>query len=210
MQARKLALVCAAAAVALTITVSSFAQNPARQRQGQRRGQGRNSVASLPVNVIDSIVKLTPEQKTKVTTIHDKYEADTRALRPQQGAQPEPANTQKLRDISRQAVADIEALLNQEQKDKLKAANKDLQLYRSVGIPVELYGQVKLTDEQKTKLAAIEKETTEKSQGVDQAQRRQINQEARTKAEALLTADQKAAIEKYRKEHPREGRRPRP
>jgi hypothetical protein len=214
MQARKIALFCATAAVALTLTVSSFAQNPARQGQGQRRGQGRNraaSVATLPVSVIDSIVKLTPEQKTKVTTIHDKFIADTRALRPQQGGQPDPANAQKLRDLNRQAVADVEAVLTQEQKDKFKAAAKDLQLYRSVGIPMELYGQVKLTDEQKTKLATIEKETTEKSQGVtDRAQVRQINQDARAKAEAILTADQKAAVEKYRKEHPREGRRPRP
>ena len=210
MQARKLALLCAAAVVMMAVSVSAFAQNPPGQGRAQGRGQrGRRvTVATLPVSVLDAVVKLTPEQKTKITAIHDKYEADTRSLRPQQGTQPDPTSRQKLADLSRQAVTDIEAVLTQEQKDKLKEAAKDFAMFQAAGIPLELFGELKLTDEQKKKLADIAKESREKSNGVtDRAQLRTINQDARAKAEAVLTADQKAAIEKYRKEHPRQGRR---
>ena len=68
----------------------------------------------------------------------------------------------------------------------------------------------KLTADQKSKLEAIQKDTSDKLQGAPQDQRRTINQDARQKAGEVLTADQKAAIEKYNKEHPRQGRRQQP
>src|SRR5690242_9827423 len=105
MQSRKLAFLCAAAAVLMTVTASAFAQNPPGQRragQGQGRNRGRGvSLATLSVSTLDAVVKLTPEQKTKLTAIHDKYETDAKPLRPQPGAQPDPANRQKLADLNR-------------------------------------------------------------------------------------------------------------
>ena len=72
--------------------------------------------------------------------------------------------------------------------------------------------ELKLTDDQKKKIADVSKEIREKMQnGGAGADRRALMQEGRTKVEAILTAEQKAAIEKYNKEHPRgQGRGQRP
>ena len=191
-----------------------FAQAQPGAGRGQGRGQGRGgargvSLANLPIGALDSILKLTADQKTKATAIQEKYRTDTAALRPAQGQAPDPANTAKLRELTTQANKDLEALLTDEQKTKWTAARKDLALLASAGIPPALFTDIKLTDEQKIKLAAIQKETTDKVQALPQDQRRAAMQEARQKAADVLTADQKAAIEKYNKEHPR-GRRRQP
>ena len=63
----------------------------------------------------------------------------------------------------------------------------------------------------KKKIADIAKDIREKMQNGGGTNRRELMQEGRTKVEAILTADQKAAIEKYNKEHPRgQGRGQRP
>jgi Spy/CpxP family protein refolding chaperone len=197
--------ILAASALALTLAVAPVL---AQGQGGQRRGGGRGvSLATLPIKTLDSVLTLTADQKTKVTAIQEKYAADVKPLRPAQGQPADPANTAKLRELSQQATKDIEAVLTDEQKTKWADARKEFALYTLAGIPAPLYGEVKLTGDQKTKLEAIQKETTEKLQGAPQDQRRTINQDARQKAGDILTADQKAAVEKYNKEHPRQGRR---
>lgn len=180
------------------------------QGRGQNRGARGVSLANLPLNTFDSILKLTADQKTKATAIQEKYTADTKPLRPTQGQPADPANTAKLREVTTQANKDLEALLTDDQKTRWTAARKDLVLYTSAGIPLALFTELKLTDDQKAKLQAIQKETTEKAQALPQDQRRAAMQEARQKAAEVLTADQKAAIEKYNKEHPRARRRQQP
>lgn len=180
-------------------------------RQG--RGQGRNrrvNVASLPVNVIDAIVTLNAEQKSKITAIHDKYEADVRALRPAAGAAPDPANRQKLTELSRQANQDVENVLNADQKSKLQAALKDMPALLSLGIPIQVLPDLKLTEDQKTKLVAIGKDATEKLQALSpedrRAKGRDIRTDAHNQALAVLNADQKKVLDDYLKAHPRGNR----
>src|SRR2546428_9282960 len=91
----------------------------AQGAQGQR-GAGRVTLATLPIKALDATVKLTDDEKTKITAIQEKYKTDAQALRPAQGAQPDPANRQKLRDLSMKANTDIEAVLTKEQNEKLK------------------------------------------------------------------------------------------
>jgi hypothetical protein len=177
------------------------------QRQGARGARGA-SLATLPVKTLDSILKLTADQKTKVTAIQEKYAADAKPLRPTPGQPADPANTAKLRELGQQASKDIEAVLTADQKTKWADARKDFALFAAAGIPPALYGELKLSADQKTKLEALAKETAEKTRGLAPDQRRAANQEARQKAADILTADQKAAIEKYRKENPRGRRRP--
>jgi Spy/CpxP family protein refolding chaperone len=220
MQASKLARFVAAGTLAFVVSLPAFAQAPAapgQPGQGQGRGQGRRgqrgvSLATIPVDALDSAVKLKADQRTKIQAIQDKLRTDSQALRPQPGSPPDPANRDKMREMNQKAIADIEAILTTEQKDKLKTAMAEMGTLRSVGIPLALAGSLKLTDDQKKKIADISKEIREKMQNGGQgADRRALMQEGRTKVEAILTAEQKAAIEKYNKEHPRgQGRGQRP
>ncbi len=212
----RIAIICGTALALTLIGGSALAQAPAAGagqpgQGGQGRGRGGRgaSLTTLPVETLDKIVKLTPDQKTKLTVIRDKYTEDSRSLRPQQGQPADPANAAKLRELSTKATQDVEALLTADQKTKWTDARKELALYSSAGIPMGLYGDLKLTDDQKKKLADLQKETAAKTQGIAPDQRRAAMQEARQKAADVLTADQKAAVEKYNKEHPR-GRRRQP
>lgn len=217
MNRTRLVLASAGLAVFLGISAASYAQNPdpgagRPARQGQRGQRGQVSAASLPVDVVDKMVKLTPEQKTKLTAIHDKYIADMKALPAPQPGQPVDQETrQKRTEINTAARTQIEALLTDGQKKKLEDGLKDLSALRAAGVPLELVADLKLTDEQRKQIAEIQKDTQAKRQALTPEERRtkgrELNQEARTKIEAILTADQKAQIEKYRKEHPR-GNRP--
>ena len=210
MQRNRFGVVAAAVAVMLTLSVAAFAQNEqGAQRQGNRGTRGV-SLATVPVVALSAALKLTDEQKTKITAIHDKYAEDAKALRPAPGAQPDPANREKRRELTNKANADIEAVLNDEQKAKLKDVLQEMGMLRSAGIPLELVGDLKLTDDQKKQMAAIMADTQEKMRGLSpedrRAKGREMMQEARTKMEAVLTDEQKAMIEKYRKEHPPEPR----
>lgn len=219
MQASKLARLVAAGTLAIVVSLPAFAQAPAapgqqpgqgRQGRGQR-GQRGVSLATIPIDALDAAIKLKADQKTKIQAIQDKLRTDSQAFRPQPGSPPDPANRDKMRELNQKAIADIQAILTTEQKDKLKTTMAEMGTLRSVGIPLALAGSLKLSDDQKKKIADVAKEIREKmqngGQGVD---RRALMQEGRTKVEAILTADQKAAIEKYNKEHPRQGgRRPR-
>jgi hypothetical protein len=185
--------------------------------RGQGRGGRQMSVATMRVSTLDAIVKLTPQQKTKVTQLQDKYNKDTAVLRSQRqpGQRPDQATFQKMRDLNDRATKDIEAVLTADQKKKLATARTEMRLYRLAGIPTGMYGQIKLTADQKNKLDAIQKSLTpgqpggnrqgQPGGGNPQAMMASF-QAARDKAAAVLTPAQKAQIEKYRKDHPDEGR----
>jgi hypothetical protein len=159
-------------------------------------GQRQITAATLPVETLDAIVKLTPTQKTKITQLHDGFTKSMMAMRPQPGAPPDPAMRQKFGAAITQANQAIDAVLTAPQKTKLAAAAKDLALYRLAGIPFPLYGQIQLTAAQKTGLAQIQQ-----SVSGPQADRN-ARRAARDKAVALLTPAQKALVDKYEQEHP--------
>jgi Spy/CpxP family protein refolding chaperone len=198
------------------LSVVAQAQQPGQpgQGRGQGRGQrGQASLATLPIDTVAKLLSLTADQKTKVAAIQTKLQEDSRALRPQQGQQPDPAARQKRAELNTEAIKQIDAILTDEQKKKFSSARDEMAVLRAVGAPMGMMGELKFSDEQKKKIADMQKENQAKLQGLSreerQAKGREMQQEMRTKVEALLTAEQKAQIEKYVKEHP-QGRRARP
>ena len=211
--------------------VVSLAQGPGGQGRGPGgggqggRGGGRGmSVASLPVNALDAMVKLTPDQKTKITAIHNKHVKELTALRPQPGAGFDQGAMQKMRDLNTRTTGEIEALLTPDQKTKMQSARQELRVYRMAGIPLGLYGQIKLTADQKTKLQALAPAggggrgqggpggpggpPGGPPGGQPGGQRGGGGgfQQMREKAEAILTPAQKTQIAAYLKAHPEEAR----
>lgn len=224
----KIALTGAGIAALMSLGSLSFAQAPAAQQPGQP-GQARQrrqvrqrpvQLATLPVATLDKLLSLTPDQKTKVTAIHDKLLSDLKAATPpataqpaqpgQRGQRPDPAVRQKRMELTTAANKEIEALLTDEQKKKLPDVGEEVSAVTSTGAPQGMVGELKLTPDQKKKIAEIQKEMRDKRTALSsltpeerRAKGAELRQERQTKIDALLTPDQKASIEKYNKEHPR-------
>src|SRR5262245_51113804 len=123
MRRARVGYICGMIALSLIAGAAAYGQKGVKGQKGQK-GQAKHAqamLARLPVDAIDAAVKLTSEQKAKITAIHDKFEADAKALHPAKGAAPDPANRQKMLERSRQASSEIEAVLTSEQRDKLKS-----------------------------------------------------------------------------------------
>jgi Spy/CpxP family protein refolding chaperone len=200
------------ALVTMALSGIAMAQNDA-PRQGRRGGRmgGRVSVATVPVAALASALNLTADQKTKITAIQSKYQAESKALRPTPGGAPDPSSRQKMRDLTQQTTTEIEAVLTDAQKAKVPDLLKEMGMLRGIGIPLEAVGELKLTEDQKTKLADIAKQTAEKMQGLAPEARREGMQEAmkdaREKAMSLLTDAQKKTLKKYARPANRVGNR---
>jgi hypothetical protein len=241
MRGGKLGSICAAILLGCCIAGTALAQGQpggagagGGRRQGRGGGQGRGqfgrggqlSLATVSADVLGSELSLNDDQKTKIKAIQEQTQKDLAALRPQAGAPAgNPQETaQKRRDINTKATADINAVLTDDQKTKSGPLLKKLSAVQSVGIPVGVYGELKLTDDQVTKLtelsAEVTKERTQKladaqaaRQAGDTAKAQEIQASLRTtgpneKAKAILTDAQKASVEKWMKDHPApQGRR---
>ena len=200
---------------------------------GGQRGGGlmQMGLSNLPVDVLVKGLKLTDDQKTKVDDVQKKIREAQRAAfgggnNPFGGGagggnRPDPAQLQemmtKMQEDRKKNDAQIEAVLTDDQKKALPAFLKDVQTFQTAQLPLALVGDLKLTDDQKTKMAAvvtqIQKIATEKRQEAmdnqDFQSLREIMTQTQTalkdKTRALLTADQKAMVEKYEKENPNQG-----
>lgn len=190
---------------------------PRRQGQGNRAGAGVQ-VASIPADILATELKLNADQKTKIKAVQDKFAEETKAMRPAPGTQPDPeslrANFQKLRELSQQANKDIDAVLTEDQRKAVRPLVREISAMQQVGIPVGVMGDLKLTADQKTKIKGVVEEYEAARQAIPQEERRakaqELRQAATGKVAAVLTDEQKAAIEKWRKENPNAGRRQRP
>ena len=200
---------------------------------GGQRGGGlmQMGLSNLPVDVLVKGLKLTVDQKTKVDDVQKKIREAQRAAfgggnNPFGGGagggnRPDPAQLQemmtKMQEDRKKNDAQIEAVLTDDQKKALPAFLKDVQTFQTAQLPLALVGDLKLTDDQKTKMAAvltqIQKISQEKRQEAmdnqDFQSLREIMTQTQTalkdKTRALLTADQKAMVEKYEKENPNQG-----
>ena len=200
---------------------------------GGQRGGGmmQMGLSNLPVDVLVKGLKLTEDQKTKVDDVQKKIREAQRAAfgggnNPFGGGagggnRPDPAQLQemmtKMQEERKKNDAQVEAVLTDDQKKSLPAFLKDVQAYQSAQLPLALIGDLKLTDDQKTKMAAVVKQVQTISQekrqeamdNQDFQALREIMTQTQTalkdKTRALLTADQKAMVEKYEKENPNQG-----
>jgi len=227
----KLGLILTAAVLMTAVSVTSFAQaqpgaGGGRQGGGQRRGGGfQLSVATVPASILASELGLSDAQKTKIKTIQDKLAEDLKPLTPKPGDPPPDQQTAqenrtRRNELTQNAVKDIEAELNETQKTKWPDVQKSLQGITMVGIPVGALDELKLTPDEKTKIAKIADEASKSQQGtmqqmrearqnMDQQKMQELGQEmqknmtkAHEDATAVLTADQKKSLEAYLKAHP--------
>ena len=111
----------------------------------------------------------------------------------------------------------IEALLTVKQKALVPSVLKDASSLRSVGIPLDTYGELKLTDTQKSKLAEIAQKTQatmrsafQKAQqsGDFQSIRETMQQSretTRSAVEKVLTESQNKVVETFMKSRMRQG-----
>ena len=226
------------------LSLVAFAQGSAHAQRGNggggfgggfggQRGGGlmQMGLSNLPVDVLVKGLKLTDDQKTKVDDVQKKIREAQRAAfgggnNPFGGGagggnRPDPAQLQemmtKMQEDRKKNDAQIEAVLTDDQKKALPAFLKDVQTFQTAQLPLALVGDLKLTDDQKTKMAAvvtqIQKIAQEKRQEAmdnqDFQSLREIMTQTQTalkdKTRALLTADQKAMVEKYEKENPNQG-----
>ena len=226
------------------LSLVAFAQGSAHAQRGNggggfgggfggQRGGGlmQMGLSNLPVDVLVKGLKLTDDQKTKVDDVQKKIREAQRAAfgggnNPFGGGagggnRPDPAQLQemmtKMQEDRKKNDAQIEAVLTDDQKKALPAFLKDVQTFQTAQLPLALVGDLKLTDDQKTKMAAvvtqIQKIAQEKRQEAmdnqDFQSLREILTQTQTalkdKTRALLTADQKAMVEKYEKENPNQG-----
>lgn len=198
---------------------------PAQQQRGGGQGRGgynaAPTLANMPIAYMTMALGLKDEQKTKIQAIQDKVRTDMQDLRKpdENGQRPDRATLQpKITALNDQAKKDIEALLTPEQLKKSATLIKTAGIYNSVGIPLGVVADLKLTADQDTKIAAIAADaqkadvTMQKdmadAQGDDQKTQdlRQARQAARKatqdKALAVLTDAQKTMLTQYQKDHP--------
>jgi Spy/CpxP family protein refolding chaperone len=124
-------------------------------------------------------------------------------------------NTQKMQDVAKKTSSGIEAVLTPQQKRELPTALKEIGTMRQAGIPLETLGELKLTSSQRSRIGAIsvrsqkEMEARVKAANGDYQSLQPAFQQAREKTHSdvmgVLTASQKAIVDKYDKDHPRRG-----
>jgi hypothetical protein len=230
----KIGLICVSLFLLSAVSIAALAQGagqPGGGRQGGgQRGQRGAALVTIPVSVLDSYLKLTADQKAKITAIQNQYKEDSKAFAPAQGgAQPDQQAAadlrQKRQEVNQKADTDIKAVLTDDQTKLVPDMNKDLQAYQAVGIPVGVLGDLKLTSPEKTQIAAIadasQKDRQAKMQELQQsggdrqammAAFTELQKAAHDKIMAVLTTSQKTTLETYLKEHPQPqfggGRRP--
>ena len=221
------------ALTALLLCSAAIAQPQAggRQRQGGNRPGGMRipgmrmlnrplTLSQVPLPTLKAVFKLSSAQEQKVQGIQQKAMEEVRALMPRrQPGQPMDRNAfnklmPKFEAISKKADAQILAVMTPEQKKKVPAMLKEMQVLRGTGLPMSLAGSLRLTADQIAKLDKIAKERSDATAKLFQGnqggmaamqQMSALREAARKKALAVLNAQQKAAVEKWEKEHPRRG-----
>lgn len=197
---------------------------------GQRGGAGQMGLSNLPVDVLVKGLKLTAEQKTKVEDVQKKIRDGQRAAfgggnNPFGGGggggrlDPEQLKEMmaKMQEDRKKNDASVEAILTDDQKKALPVLLKEIAVFQGAQLPLALISDLKLTEDQKTKISdvvkQIQKVSGEKRQEAMENQDFQALREIMTqtqtatkeKTRALLTTEQKAMVEKYEKDNPNQG-----
>jgi Spy/CpxP family protein refolding chaperone len=204
--------------LAFGLVVSAPAAAQPAQSQGRGQGPWQASLATIPVDLLAGPLRLTDDQKAKIKASQEKVAKVTAEARRAAGKDGGGgAGFQGVRDAQQAANTEITAVLTAQQKGKVEDIVREFGAYQQLGIPLQVLGEVKLTDAQKAKLKPIAEEMQNKVQELragggqpDRQARQQLRQEYSAKALAILTAEQKATIEKWRQANsmPRPGGNP--
>jgi Spy/CpxP family protein refolding chaperone len=162
------------------------------------------------VDLLAGALKLTDDQKTKIKASQEKVAKATAEAGKAAGAGGGGgAGSPAVRDARQAAIKEITAVLTVEQKSEVEGVVQEFGSYQQLGIPLQVLGELKLTDGQKAKIKPIAEEMQKKVQGLragggppDRQAMQQLRQDYAAKVTPILTAEQKAAIEKWRNANP--------
>jgi hypothetical protein len=173
---------------------------------------------NIPVSVLDSTLKLSPDQKSKIAKAQKQmsdYRAQVMPQRQMQGGAPSNrqdmrAVFEKMRAKEQDANNQILACLSASQKTELDSLTKQDSALRMVGIPIEATPSLKLTADQLQKISAIAYKTQKTLQGMMSSrgsgsgrdQFRSVIDTARSDAMKLLTGSQQAIVKQYQANQP--------
>ncbi len=196
----------------------------AQAQEGSRRGSGRgfrwgSLLSLLGLEQVQKELKLSEETVAKVTKLSEKIMEDLRkqnsALREIEDREKQRAKFAELRDqADRKTREGLRDVLASEQMRRLYQIRNQVRAVVESLASRYVSGKLELTDEQKEKLAAINKDKQAKTtelvgalRDASQEQRtemypkfRKIRTDADEKALALLTAAQKKAFEEMKGE----------
>jgi Spy/CpxP family protein refolding chaperone len=188
-------------------SANAMAQPPAEGGQGARRagrGQGAGGRGQQQMGGMMVIpgafraVNPTPEQQQKFEALQSQMQQEMMGLRDMQPQERGP----KMRELNTKFQADVEALLTPEQKTKFQAEMK----LRATpeGRLIAALDPLNLTDEQKTKIEPIAKETSvalqtamqnRDGQGNPREKMQEIFDGFKSKVRPLLTPDQQTKLD---------------
>ena len=215
------ALVVAAAMVlAATLVPDAMAQTSDRSRRGSGRGfSSRSLLGLLGIEQVQKELKLSDENLAKVKELQEKLGGELRekfaALREMEDREKRSAAMSALRDeFDRKSGQQLREILPREQMSRLYQIRTQVRSVVDTLSSKYVAGKLKLTDDQKAKVAEIAKAVQAKrsevfggnSNATDEQRRaayaayRKNRTEADEKALALLTAEQKEALEKMKGE----------
>jgi hypothetical protein len=189
---------------------------PGQPPMGQMGPMGpRLSLATLPSRVLENGLSLTDDQKEKLRDIREQRpEGPPQGPPPGQGFGGQPGFGPG-RGTNPNAAREIKAMLTDKQKEMVPQLLKDAALLGPIGIPIDLAGTIKLNEDQRAKLIQIafharpefsgELQEAQESRDPEKSRSAMENlrKETRQKVFGVLTAEQKTAVEKWEKDHPR-------
>lgn len=193
----------------LCLAVSSAQTNPngsTRQKRGSVTSKSQRSLSVMRFKAVDisSALSLTSDQASQIASIQEKYQTNRKNLMANIQGKPDPATQQQLRQELKTANESILALLNNDQKKTLRSlVETDTML--GGRHPLTTIQKLNLTDDQKTQLATIHKDTLKQirelpkdpsNPDANKTQRQEIMKASRAKIMSLLNADQKALLKK--------------
>lgn len=195
---------------ALGLAFALVVSAPASAQVAQGQGRGQVTLASIPVDLLVGPLKLTADQTTKIKVSQDKVaKATAEARKATDVGGRDGSGSQAVREAQQTANKEITAVLTDDQKWKVEGVVREFGSYQQLGIPLQVVGELKLTDAQKTKVKSVAEEMQMKAHELragggkpDRHAMQQMRQGYAVKAMAILTAEQKAAIEKWRQANP--------
>lgn len=200
------------------------------------RGPRPSSLANTPLAALSTGLKLTGAQKSKIGAIQAQYRAQRPPMMPPPGGPPPPprpgmpggpgrpggpgmrGGMDGMRGLTQKADSQIKGVLTSSQKAALPGLIKTLDDLRFAGIPLETYGDLKLSAGQKAQIAGfvqagqqtMRKAFDQSRQSGDFGAIREAMRTGRDhvqhQALSVLTAAQKATVSRYKAAHPQEDR----
>jgi Spy/CpxP family protein refolding chaperone len=211
---KMLSRIAFAACVVSALAVSAVAQGPGgrggagggRMGMGMGMGMGGGASGLLMMKEVREELKLDDDQVKELEEMGKAMQESMQSMRPQPGQQPDPAamqaNMEKIRKAMAESEAKLEEILDPKQMDRLVGLVIQRDSLRAINSKL-VAAKLGITDEQKAKMADVEKESQEKMRELFQGgfspemrdKMREMREESDNKLKAILTDKQKTDME---------------